>query len=1014
MCAAVHAQGRLEFQETRYQARPGQPAKISASRETLDFLRTAKTRRVEISGAPAEGLIVAPNRSGEMVIAASSKAQPGEYHVTVTAAGDSGEERQADLTVTVQPRLTVPTGSSRPPVVLLNGWEIGFTDTCPVAAGASDDFGNLAQYLLADGVPTVFFFDNCAEDPGQTVEVLGNDLAAALSSIKYSDGTQVQQIDVVAFSLGGLIARSYLAGLQPNGSLNPPSNPLIHRMVLIATPNFGSYLTESIATNIPSGSQAFELIPGSALQWNLANWNQRTGDLRGAATIAIAGNAGTYTLTSPTTGTQQLNGAGDGVVSLTSASVGFVDQKASETRIVPYCHVDPSTFTNTALGSYLCNAGGIANVTSTSHPTSQIVRSFLAGTTDWQSIGSSPATDPYLSSNGGMLFALVNGSATYLADLGSVTWGTVPLYNGGDINTIYFGDFLQGSGILQVSSASAGAVNCGNYTIGIGYFSAVRCKIGAAIFSIGPLLTTSPRVVGTGTITISGNNLSGQCMGCKVTATPAGSATAQTLQVNSWTNTSITAVLPSTTTGLVTISVSALTGTDNMAIMAAAPNPSTISLSPSSLQFNYTVGTSGPATQSVQITNSGSGTLAWTATSNSPWLTVSPSSGTAPSTLTVSASPNGLAPGSYTGAIQIASSGASNTPQSIAVTFTVAQAPAALSVSPAALNFSYTIGGAAPPPQTVAIANMGGGTMPWSAADSDYWVSLSPTSAADAGAMTVTLNPVNLAAGTYTSTIQVSAAGASGSPASVTITLQVSGTQPAPNITGAGNAGSYQPTFASATWVSIFGSNLSAATYTWQNSDFVNGNLPTSLQGVSVTIDGLPAYVEFISPTQINVLAPDDPKAGPVSIQVTTAGQTSNIVTVPKNSLSPALFTILQHYVAAQHADYTLVGAPNLIAGVTSSPAKPGETILVYATGFGPTNPPVPTGQLVSTAEPLAGSVQVTVGGAQATVVFAGLIAPGLYQLNVTVPPVPNGDAAIVATIGGVSTQTGLSIAVQQ
>ena len=96
-----------------------------------------------------------------------------------------------------------------------------------------------------------------------------------------------------------------------------------------------------------------------------------------------------------------LNNASDGLVSLTSASLGFVSQKPALTRIVPYCHVDPAAFTNTSWGTFDCNAAGIANVTSTSHLTGQIVRSFLAGTTDWQSIGTAPASDPYLAEQRG-------------------------------------------------------------------------------------------------------------------------------------------------------------------------------------------------------------------------------------------------------------------------------------------------------------------------------------------------------------------------------------------------------------------------------------------------------------------------------------------------------------------------------------------------------------------------------------------------------------------------------------
>jgi uncharacterized protein (TIGR03437 family) len=187
------------------------------------------------------------------------------------------------------------------------------------------------------------------------------------------------------------------------------------------------------------------------------------------------------------------------------------------------------------------------------------------------------------------------------------------------------------------------------------------------------------------------------------------------------------------------------------------------------------------------------------------------------------------------------------------------------------------------------------------------------------------------------------------------------------------------------------------------------------LQGVSVTINGLPAYIDYLSPSQINVLAPDDATTGPVQVQVTAAQQASNSVTVQKSLFAPAFFTIDNGaYVAALHADYTLVGSANLLPGVTTQPAQPGETILLYGTGFGPTSPALPTAQLVTTPAVLANSVQVTIGGVAAAVVYAGLVESGLYQLNVTVPTLPNGDAKVVATIGGVSSQTGVSITVQQ
>jgi uncharacterized protein (TIGR03437 family) len=147
---------------------------------------------------------------------------------------------------------------------------------------------------------------------------------------------------------------------------------------------------------------------------------------------------------------------------------------------------------------------------------------------------------------------------------------------------------------------------------------------------------------------------------------------------------------------------------------------------------------------------------------------------------------------------------------------------------------------------------------------------------------------------------------------------------------------------------------------------------------------------------------------------VTGGGQESNSFTANTQQFAPAFFTFAGgKYVAAQHADYSYVGAPGLIAGVTTTPAQPGEVILMYGTGFGPTNPAVASANVVTTAEPLANTVQVTIGGMAANVQFAGLTESGLDQLNVTVPNVPDGDATVVAQLGGVQTQAGVSITVQ-
>jgi len=233
---------------------------------------------------------------------------------------------------------------------------------------------------------------------------------------------------------------------------------------------------------------------------------------------------------------------------------------------------------------------------------------------------------------------------------------------------------------------------------------------------------------------------------------------------------------------------------------------------------------------------------------------------------------------------------------------------------------------------------------------------------------------------------------------------------------GVVNGANFLPGIAPGTWITIQGVNLSTTTRTWTYSDFSGNNLPMQLDGVSVTVDGKPAYVYFISPTQLNVLSPDDATQGAVPVQVTTAGRISNVVDAIETALSPALFTFSPQggkYAAAVRADGVYIAPPNLISGVVTVPAHPGDIILLFGTGFGPTTPPSPIGQLINPA-PLAGQVTVQIGGVTANTQFAGIVTPGLYQFNVVVPNVPNGDNAVSIPIGGSSSQPNVFLPVQQ
>lgn len=235
-----------------------------------------------------------------------------------------------------------------------------------------------------------------------------------------------------------------------------------------------------------------------------------------------------------------------------------------------------------------------------------------------------------------------------------------------------------------------------------------------------------------------------------------------------------------------------------------------------------------------------------------------------------------------------------------------------------------------------------------------------------------------------------------------------------PQISNVANAVSGSPTIAPNTWVEIDGVNLApnGDSRTWQSSDFAGAQMPVQLDKVSATVNGKSAYVYYISPTQVNILAPPDAISGPVKVVLTNNGAASAGFTAQAQSLSPSFFVFGGGpYVAAVHTNGTYIGPTTLYPGSTT-PAKPGETVVLYANGFGQTNVPVASGSVVQSGS-LSPLPVIRIGGVTATVSFAGLVYPGEFQFNVTIPAsLSNGDQPVTATHGGVSTQAGALITV--
>jgi len=289
----------------------------------------------------------------------------------------------------------IPIGTPVPrtaklPVVFVNGYEYNCA-----AASFSHTFGVADQVLQANGQTSLFF--NYCDVPGMpNIETLAAVFAGFLSGLRYQDGQSVDTVDVVAHSMGGLIVRSYLSGKQSaSGVFSPPSATHIRKIVFLGTPHFGTGITMGLAFT----PELEELSSGSRFLFDLGTWNQGSDDLRGSEAIAVIGNGGT--------GLATTQGFDDGVVALTSASLGFY--MPGRTRVLPLCHVDGGGLLSIAL---FCgpNTNGIAHIHAATEDLARTVVSFLNGTVDWKNIGTAAEQNALLAVNGGIYVTVRNAS----------------------------------------------------------------------------------------------------------------------------------------------------------------------------------------------------------------------------------------------------------------------------------------------------------------------------------------------------------------------------------------------------------------------------------------------------------------------------------------------------------------------------------------------------------------------------------------------------------------------------
>jgi uncharacterized protein (TIGR03437 family) len=248
--------------------------------------------------------------------------------------------------------------------------------------------------------------------------------------------------------------------------------------------------------------------------------------------------------------------------------------------------------------------------------------------------------------------------------------------------------------------------------------------------------------------------------------------------------------------------------------------------------------------------------------------------------------------------------------------------------------------------------------------------------------------------------------------------------QPAPGFQSSGivNSASYASANAISPggFFSIFGTDLADTTGDWGQS-FTNNTAPRRLNNVRVLINNQESFVVFTSLGQVNALAPDNLPDGPVTVVVENGNLRSAVVQSTSRSVNPAVFRFNaqnNRYLASTANDGSAyIAPPNLFGtggalnGLAVRPARPGEFIVLYATGLGPTNPAVPAGQIPPARAggyPLTNTseIRLTLNGQTSTVrpAYAGLSAfPGLIQIVFQVPDLPSGDYETVMVVGGQS-----------
>jgi uncharacterized protein (TIGR03437 family) len=498
-----------------------------------------------------------------------------------------------------------------------------------------------------------------------------------------------------------------------------------------------------------------------------------------------------------------------------------------------------------------------------------------------------------------------------------------------------------------------------------------------------------------------------------VTANPAGLAagtyTGQiTLVSNSGTQTvPVTMIVGGSGGGSGTITVTANGGTSTSPSLTFTAASVGASVLPQYVTVSSAAGSSG-----VTFAASLSGTnCTWVnlgITANQQYAT--------PVNVNIGVTTTGLAAGTYSCTLTLTPNG--GTAVTVPLTLTVTGVPT-ISIATTTLSFSYAAGGAAPAAQTIQVTATGASAPTFTATASSNpsgWLSVTPASGSvtvgTPTALTVSVNPAGLAAGTYTGTISIAAGSGSSGTGTVTVTLTI--TAPTPTITTIVNGASFLGgAIAPGEFVSILGTQLGPNTPLGPALDST-GKIATTLGSVQVFFGGTPAAITYVSSTQINCTVPYEVAGlASIAVQVKYLAQPSNTVTMNVATSAPGIFTA-----TGTGTGQGAILNQNFTLNTAGNPAAKGTIIQIYMTGEGVTSPAGVDGGITSNATTVPVlPIAVKIGGQPASIVFEGEapgIVAGVLQLNVMVPAtVTSGSNTLVVTIGNNSTQSGLTVAIQ-